>query len=138
MVGVFERDHARAAGGEVGGLERGLDRLEAGVAKDRFAGALGQALEGEPAEFAGQLGLECVGVDVAHRVQQLGHLALAGGDNAGVGVAGRRDGKRRGEVEILAAVESSQTRMPLARSQTIGQLPSGSMKVMLRDSKRRS
>ena len=104
VVGVFERDHARTAGGEMGGLERGLDRLEAGVAKDRFAGALGQAFEGESAEFAGQLGLECVGVDVAHRVQQLGHLALAGGDNAGVGVAGRRDGKRRGEVEILAAV----------------------------------
>ena len=28
--------------------------------------------------------------------------------------------------------------MPLARSQTIGQLPSGSMNVTLRDSKRRS
>ena len=99
----------------MGSLERGLDPLEAGVAKDRFAGALDQALECETAEFAGQFSLERVGVDIAHRVQQLGHLALAGGDNAGVGVASRRHGERGGEVEILAAgvVPNAHTPGPL-------------------------
>ena len=101
VIGVLKRDDTRAAGGKMGGLERGLDRLEAGAAKDRFADLLGQALEGEPTEFTGQLGLERVGVDVAHRVQQLGHLALAGDDDSGVGVAGGCHRKRGGEVEIL-------------------------------------
>ena len=45
-----------------------------------------------------------MGVDVAHRVQQFGHLALARGDDPGVGMAGGGDREGSGEVEIVAAV----------------------------------
>ena len=43
MIRPLESDDFRAAGGKVGGLERGLNRLEAGIAKHSLADALGLA-----------------------------------------------------------------------------------------------
>ena len=40
---------------------------------------------------------------IAHRVQQFGHLLLAGADDARVRVARRRDAERGRQVEILFA-----------------------------------
>ena len=40
LIRPLESDDFCAAGGKVGGLERGLNRLEAGIAKHSLAGCL--------------------------------------------------------------------------------------------------
>ena len=121
VISAFKGDHAGFAGGEVGGLQRSLDGLKAGVAKNGFAVArqyfVRQAavmhmaklrarptLEGELGKFARELTLERVRVHIAHRVRQLGELRLSGFGDARVGMAGGGHGKGTGEVEILFAV----------------------------------
>ena len=105
----------------MGGLQRSLDGLKAGVAKNGFAVArryfVRQAavmhmakfrarptLEGELGKFARELTLERVRMHIAHRVRQLGELRLPGLGDARVGMAGGGHGKGAGEVEILFAV----------------------------------
>jgi len=55
------------------------------------------------AQFAGEFGFKRVRMHVAHRVQQPGHLPLAGAHDAGIGVARRRHAEGRGEIEIFSA-----------------------------------
>ncbi len=96
------------AGGEEGGFESGFHGFKAGIGENGFAGlrdfrTVGPALKGEAAEFAGQFGLEGVGMNVAHGVQQLAHLPAARGDDRGVGMARGGHAKRGGQVEIFFA-----------------------------------
>jgi hypothetical protein len=112
VIPALEREDSRASGGQTGGLQGGLDGFEPGTAEDHATaergrgggGRAGPALECQPAEFAGQPGLEGVGVDVAHGVEQATHLAACGGDHGRVGVAGGGDAEGGGEVEIATAL----------------------------------
>ena len=74
---------------------------------------------------------------VAHRVQQPGELRLTGLDNARICVAGGGDAERGGQIQIFFP-SASQTKTSLARSQTMGHEPSGSMLRTFRDSKSRN
>ena len=91
VIRAGEGDDAVFAGGEHGGFERGFDGFKAGIAENdfavnwfgvrRLAFEICPALEGEAAQFARQFGLARVGMHVAHRVRQPGHLLLAGFDD---------------------------------------------------------
>ena len=107
VIRALEGDDALSAGGEHGGLERRLDRLEAGVAENglaRFRIMPRPPLKRDPAQFPRQLRLERVRMHIAHRVQERRHLPLAGADDARVRVPRRRDAERGRQVKILAAL----------------------------------
>ncbi len=61
-------------------------------------------LEREAVELAGEPRLEGMGMHVAHRVQQSGHLTLPGPDHARIGVTRRRHSESGGQVQIPFAV----------------------------------
>src|SRR5689334_12244782 len=94
MICPAKCDDAFSACGQDRGLERGLDRFEPGVAEDRFpvrherptlvrpGGLAIPPAERELTKLLGQARLKRMRVDVAHRVQELGHLLLTGLDNS--------------------------------------------------------
>src|SRR6266446_2435870 len=113
VIGAGKGDDTRFAGGQQGGFERGFDGFKSGIAENGLGGGSGNSwfwvfgfefrppLEGEAAELAGEPRLERMGMHVAHRVQQGGHLTLPGPDHARIGVARGRDAESGGQVQIL-------------------------------------
>ena len=104
VVAAGEGDDAGTAGVDRGGFEGGFDGFGAGVGEEDAGGRLVPATEREPGEFAGELEFEFVGMNVAHRMQELPGLLADGGDDAGVGVADGGDAEGGGEVNVAVAV----------------------------------
>ena len=117
VIRAFKCDDPAFAGGQQRGLERGFHRLETGVGENGFPGGLAlvaadvrrrtrdlaPSLKRDPAQLAGEFRLEGMGVNVAHGVQQSGHLPLAGADHPEIRMAGGGHAKRGGQIEILFA-----------------------------------
>ena len=111
VISALERDDAAFARGQHRCLERRFDRFKTGVAKNGLCrlriSDFGLRISPRPpfkrdsAQFARQFRLECMWVDVAHRVRQFSHLALTGLHNARIRVSGRRDAERSRQVEIF-------------------------------------
>ena len=102
VIAAFERDDAALAGGEHGRLQRGFDGLKTGIGKDDLAGFefgfVCPAFKCEPAQFARELGFQCVRMHVAHRVQEFCHLLLTRFDDLGIRMAGRGNAKGGGQI----------------------------------------
>src|ERR1044071_3336984 len=104
MVSTFERNDSGTSSGQKSRLERAFNRFETGIRENGFTVAGAPAFESDLAQFAGQLRFSGVRMDVAHRVQEFGHLFLAAAHDTRIRVSRRSDAKGRGEIEIFAAV----------------------------------
>ena len=102
VEGAEEREQVRAAGVVPGELDRGLDRLRAGVPEED-AGR--PADRRDPRHLGRGLGVDRKVEVRGAEVDELGRLALDRGDDAGVGVAGGRDRDPRREVQEQVAVD---------------------------------
>src|SRR5258706_2688112 len=107
MISAAESQDARSPCSERSGFEGGFDGFKSGVAEDGFARCLapGPPLEGDPAEFAGEVAFQPVGMDITHGVEQAAHLPLAGANDARIGMASSGDAKCGCEVQIPFPIE---------------------------------
>ena len=67
----------------------------------RFGLAGGPSFESDPAEFARQLGFQCVRMNVTHRVRELRQLPLTGPHDPRVCMPRGGHAEGRGEIQIL-------------------------------------
>ena len=93
-------------GRDPGQLDRGLDRLGAGVREERAPRAAGQ----QPAQALVEPQPRLVVDDVLLAVEELRRLGLDGGHDARMGVAGVRDADPGRVVEVALAVRRDQPR----------------------------
>src|SRR6266702_3007914 len=115
VIRAFESNDTAFACGQHRCLECGFDRFKTGVAEYglsrlgvwnlRFGNLPGPPFKGDSAQFSRQFRLELMRVNVAHRMRQLGHLALTSLHHTWIGVSGSRDAERSRQVEIFISYD---------------------------------